>query len=344
MTSLKWALLLLGVCVFVGCTDSATAPDSTVETTESEAETSESGDATAADSGETAPVAMLDLPESISGQLKQGYEMFKDRDDMRSLANMAAISQQIGMELSNSGDEDGYAFFKQSAAKLREAKAAGFELPEGAVASFFYNEACALARDGEKDAALEALKEAVLDGYSDFEHAKSDSDLASLGDMSEQYAVWEKAAFEKLLNGESFEFDYALKDIEGTEQKLADLNGKVVIVDIWGTWCPPCREEIPSFIKLQETYEDDGLQIVGINYERGSSDEQNLKSVVDFVKDQGVNYPCMMGTEDVRAQVPDFQGFPTTLFIDKTGKVRTKLVGAHGYDKLEKIVKALLAE
>ena len=143
--------------------------------------------------------------------------------------------------------------------------------------------------------------------------------------------------------GETFPFDFNVTDVTGKQHRLADYQGKVVVVDIWGTWCPPCREEIPSFIRLQEKYGPQGFQMLGLNYEDGDP-QTAMKSVTDFIAETGINYPCALGTNDIQAQVPNFEGFPTTIFIDKTGKVRRKAVGLHKYEYLEAVVTGLLAE
>jgi thiol-disulfide isomerase/thioredoxin len=124
--------------------------------------------------------------------------------------------------------------------------------------------------------------------------------------------------------------------------KLADYQGKLVIVDIWGTWCPPCRQEIPHFVQLKKDFPDD-LDIVGVNYEHGDPEEA-VPKIVDFVKETGINYTCVIGDDATREQIPEFRGFPTTLFVDRTGKVRLKVVGYHPYDKLRTYIDALLAE
>ena len=79
-----------------------------------------------------------------------------------------------------------------------------------------------------------------------------------------------KEAQEVLASGETFPFDFTLTDFSGQNISLTGFQGKVLIVDIWGTWCPPCRAEIPSFVKLQTEYGPQGLQIVGLNYEHGT--------------------------------------------------------------------------
>lgn len=102
--------------------------------------------------------------------------------------------------------------------------------------------------------------------------------------------------------------------------------------------------EIPSFVKLQTKYADQGFQIIGLNYERAETEEEGIKLIRDFKEANKMNYPCLIGDTPTRTQVPGFRGYPTTLFIDRSGKVRMQFVGAHPYSRLESIVVALLAE
>src|SRR5262245_55985092 len=125
-----------------------------------------------------------------------------------------------------------------------------------------------------------------------------------------------------LKENEPFEFDFDLKDVNGQRLSKADFAGKVLIVDIWGTWCPPCRMEVPLFQALQLQYAEQGLQVVGLNDERTDDKANAARLVRSFCRTQGVDYPCALITPQVAEQVPEFGGFPTTLFIDHTGKVR----------------------
>jgi hypothetical protein len=87
------------------------------------------------------------------------------------------------------------------------------------------------------------------------------------------------------------------------------------------------------------------LQIVGINYEQNNlTEEEKLETVRKFIEEFGINYPCAMGTDEIQQQVPNFEGFPTTLFIDRSGRVRAKLVGLHDKTYLQTLVELLLAE
>ena len=147
-----------------------------------------------------------------------------------------------------------------------------------------------------------------------------------------------------LATGESFPFDFTLTDLSGQNISLAGYQGKVLIVDIWGTWCPPCgRRFLPLSNCRQSTVPRDCKSWGSIT--RTIDDEAAVKeSVQKFMQENGMNYPARSGTPEIQQQVPNFEGFPTTLFIDRTGKVRAKVVGSHDYAFLEAIVKILLEE
>ena len=83
--------------------------------------------------------------------------------------------------------------------------------------------------------------------------------------------------------------------------------------------------------------------MIGLNYE-GGSPASDMKKVKNYVSSEGINYPCALGDDATQQQVPNFNAYPTTLFIDKKGKVRHRLVGLHSYNDLSAIVKKLLTE
>jgi thiol-disulfide isomerase/thioredoxin len=141
-----------------------------------------------------------------------------------------------------------------------------------------------------------------------------------------------------------FEFDFDLEDVNGKRMSKTDFAGKVLIIDIWGTWCPPCRMEIPHFMALNSQYGDQGLQVIGLNYEQIGDKEQAARVVREFCKTQGVDYPCGLITQRIKRQIPGFGTFPTTLFLDRTGKVRLKAVGYHSLPLLQVVVERLLKE
>jgi thiol-disulfide isomerase/thioredoxin len=142
----------------------------------------------------------------------------------------------------------------------------------------------------------------------------------------------------------TFPFDFESQTIEGKSLRKQDFTGRVLIVDIWATWCPPCRGEIPSFVSLQSKYQDAGLSIVGMNFERTATPRDAILAIEEFRRGQPINYPLVLGEEPVRKQVPHFSGYPTTLFIDGKGMVRMTLVGAHPFETLEAYSLILLSE
>jgi len=145
-------------------------------------------------------------------------------------------------------------------------------------------------------------------------------------------------------NFEGFDFDFKLTTIDGTEVEKANYRGKVLIVDIWGTWCPPCRAELPHFVDMQKKYGEKGLQIFGCNSENEETEAEQIETVKKTIDEFKINYPCALIDEKFLEKVPDFEGFPTTLFIDVTGKVRLVMVGSQSEAKLEMAINHLLNE
>ena len=115
---------------------------------------------------------------------------------------------------------------------------------------------------------------------------------------------------------------WELKDVNGNAVKLSDFKGKVVILDFWATWCPPCRAEIPHFVELQDKYGKQGLVIVGI-----SLDEGGPGVVSSFVKANKMNYPIVMGNLDIAQQYGATDGIPTTFVIDRKGNIVSTHLG-----------------
>ena len=128
-----------------------------------------------------------------------------------------------------------------------------------------------------------------------------------------------------------------LKSLDGKSVKLSDFKGKVVILDFWATWCPPCRAEIPNFVDLQKQYGKKGLQVVGVSLDQGPVD-----GVVSFAKAQNINYPIVMGDDDVAQKYGGVQAIPTTFIIDPKGNIVQKHVGFTDKDEFEAEIKKLL--
>jgi thiol-disulfide isomerase/thioredoxin len=109
--------------------------------------------------------------------------------------------------------------------------------------------------------------------------------------------------------------------LDGRSLSSADWRGKVVLVNFWATWCPPCRAEIPDLIVLQEKYRDH-LVILGI-----SEDEGSVDGVRRFVAEHKINYPIVMSTPELRKIFPPVMALPTTFVLDRDGNLAQKNVG-----------------
>ncbi len=129
--------------------------------------------------------------------------------------------------------------------------------------------------------------------------------------------------------------DFSLKDLEGNNVTLADYKGKVVFLNFWATWCPPCRQEIPDFIKAYEKHKDNGLVILGV----AVSDKEN--SVRSFVEKNKISYPVAMGDVKIVQDYEPGQYIPATIVIDRNGKIHDKHVGVMDMSQVEKIFKEL---
>ena len=130
---------------------------------------------------------------------------------------------------------------------------------------------------------------------------------------------------------------WELQDLDGKPVKSTDFKGKVVILDFWATWCPPCREEIPGFVKLQKKYEAQGLVIVGI-----ALDDGGAATVKKFAQKSGINYPVLMGNDRVSQAFGGIEALPTTFILDREGKIAGRHIGLTKAEEFEKEIKPLL--
>jgi len=115
--------------------------------------------------------------------------------------------------------------------------------------------------------------------------------------------------------------DVAMRDVDGVPISTASLKGKVVIINFWATWCPPCRAEIPDLIKLQSKYKDQ-LQIIGI-----SDDDDPPATVKKWAAEHRMNYPIVMSTDDLRKAFSGVAALPTSFIIDRDSRLVMRHVG-----------------
>ena len=134
-------------------------------------------------------------------------------------------------------------------------------------------------------------------------------------------------------------FGVALPDTEGREQSIGQWKGKVLVVNFWATWCVPCREEMPEFVKAQSELGDRGLQFVGI----AADDASKVKA---FAAELGLNYPALIGgygaIELSKSLGNQVGALPYTVFIDRSGRISKTHLGPMKPAELQSIVHQLL--
>ncbi len=131
--------------------------------------------------------------------------------------------------------------------------------------------------------------------------------------------------------------DWTLKDLNGKPISLSQLKGKVVVLNFWATWCPPCVAEIPDFIATHEKYRERDVVFLGISL------DQSVVPVGRFVKAKKIPYPIMMGTPQVVAAYGNFQAIPHTVILDREGHIQIEHSGLLRKKALESHIETLLA-
>jgi len=132
--------------------------------------------------------------------------------------------------------------------------------------------------------------------------------------------------------------------VSDVPQSLEQFKGKVVLLDLWATWCPPCRAEIPSFVRLQQKYRDQGFEIVGVSLDqvdpRGGG---GAAAVGPFMQQMGINYTIwLVNSREALGKFPLGQGYPTTYLINRDGRAVKQYVGMREEAIFENDIKPLL--
>jgi peroxiredoxin len=141
------------------------------------------------------------------------------------------------------------------------------------------------------------------------------------------------------LDAKPANLDFTLSDLHGQRVRLSDYKGRVLLLDFWATWCPPCKREIPGFIDLYETYKKQGLEVIGLL----SLDA--MANVPAFAHEFGMNYPILDANdcEDVERAYGPIAGLPTTLLISREGKICARHLGFTPVAQFDAEIRALLS-
>ena len=223
-----------------------------------------------------------------------------------------------------------------------------------ALAKPMVNMARGYAEQKKVELAFQSIENAIKCGYSDYRKladeawfkgvadANTAKSWMAMFDASYANAVeqWSQQVVREF-QGANFEF--SLNDIEGSIVSKRDYTGRVLVVDLWATWCPPCRKGIPEFIELQKKFKN-GVAVLGISMDAPEAPSSTMETVSNFAQAQGINYDIALGDVSVSSQLAGKMALPTTLFLDRDGRVRYIATGYHDYAKVEAITKVLLNE
>ena len=130
---------------------------------------------------------------------------------------------------------------------------------------------------------------------------------------------------------------FRLEDQSGTQVTSREIEGKVVLLNFWATWCGPCRTEMPWFVEFQNRYRDAGFTVLAV-----SMDHQGWEVVRPFIEQQGLNFPVFVGDRDFGDAFGGVDVLPTTFIVDRTGKITARHRGLIDKSEYEKEIEALL--
>jgi peroxiredoxin len=126
--------------------------------------------------------------------------------------------------------------------------------------------------------------------------------------------------------------DFTLNDLSGRPIQLSSLKGKVVLLNFWATWCPPCREEVPSLVNLNRVMQGKAFQMLAVSIDEGGKD-----AVASFFKKTGVVLPALLDTQGKVSLLYGTSGVPETFVIDGQGVIVKKVMGGLDWNSTEVI-------
>jgi thiol-disulfide isomerase/thioredoxin len=207
------------------------------------------------------------------------------------------------------------------------------------------------------DRAIAVLKEAYAAGFDPFSRIENDTEFAKLRSWPGYQALLKEIAVTDLAKARAkvknqldrpldLALDFKVQDLDGKTFSLDEYKGKVVLVDLWGTWCKPCREAIPALIQFRQRFGRRGFEVIGLDYEQNAPDPETARQYVKrFVQESGIPYRIAMGDPALieRWHVP---GYPTTILVDRSGKARMLVTGGgpEALDTFAAAIQVLLAE
>jgi peroxiredoxin len=129
---------------------------------------------------------------------------------------------------------------------------------------------------------------------------------------------------------------FELESLEGDLVSLGDYRGSIVLVNLWATWCQPCREEIPDLLAAYDEHKDAGFLVLGVNV------EESVETVAPFVEEFGITYPVLMDKDAEILKAYRAQGLPMSFIVDRDGMIRVRHTGYLSEEQLQSYLAQLL--
>ncbi|MEJ9281263.1 TlpA disulfide reductase family protein [Ureibacillus thermosphaericus] len=143
---------------------------------------------------------------------------------------------------------------------------------------------------------------------------------------------------DKISQTVTFAPEFTLTDLSGADVKLSDFKGKIVILNFWATWCPPCREEMPAMQKFYEQNKENGIEIVAVNL---TNIDNGVQAVESFVQDYGLTFPILLDKDGVVGNTYGILTLPTSYILDPKGGVIQKIIGPMNEQMMTEIVNSI---
>jgi peroxiredoxin len=183
---------------------------------------------------------------------------------------------------------------------------------------------------------ISALCLALLAGYAGFSLSKSTAETERTGSAAITATAPARQGNEIIGR---LRPDFSLIDVEGQMRNISEWDGKVVALNFWATWCPPCIKEIPEFVELQHKFEAQGLQFIGIALQRP-------EEVTEFMEKTGMNYPVLAGEMEViqiaESYGNDIGALPYTVILNREGQIQFVKRGPLSGADAEAVISKLL--
>lgn len=132
--------------------------------------------------------------------------------------------------------------------------------------------------------------------------------------------------------------DFELQTLDGHSMKLSDLRGKRVILNMWASWCPPCRAEMPDMQSFYEANKDKDFVILGVNL---TSSEQQPENIAKFIDEFGITFPVVLDEKSAVSDRYQVVSIPTSYMIDSRGIIKQKIIGPMNKEMMEELVSSM---